>query len=96
MAAGDLKRRRASRNGVGRNSPRADDGGYPPRAMKTDATTVDTYLAALPDDRRAAIEVVRETVLAKLPEGYVEGFGFGMIAYVVPLAAYPNTYCRWR
>ena len=53
-------------------------------------------MRALPDDRRAAIEVVRETVLAKLPEGYVEGFGFGMIAYVVPLAAYPNTYCRWR
>jgi hypothetical protein len=66
------------------------------RAMKSAATTIDAYLAALPDDRRAAIEVVRETVLAKLPEGYVEGFGFGMIAYVVPLAAYPDTYCRWR
>jgi len=60
--------------------------------MKTNATTVDTYLAALPADRRAAIAAVREAILAKLPEGYVECFAFGMIGYVVPLTVYPDTY----
>ncbi len=60
--------------------------------MKSNVTTVEDYLAALPDDRRAAVEAVRETIRAKLPKGYVECFAFGMIGYVVPLAVYPDTY----
>jgi hypothetical protein len=60
--------------------------------MKSSATTPDEYLFELPDDRREAIEAVRETILKNLPNGYSEGMGFGMIAYVVPLDRYPNTY----
>lgn len=55
-------------------------------------TTVEDYLTALPDDRREIIQTVRKIILANLPEGYVETFGFGMIAYVIPLKHYPNTY----
>jgi hypothetical protein len=61
-------------------------------AMKSAATTIDAYLAALPDDRRPAIEAVRKTILANLPVGYEESIGFGMITYAVPLAVYPDTY----
>lgn len=60
--------------------------------MKSDADTVDTYLSELPPDRREAIETVRNEILARLPEGYVETMGFGMISYVVPLDVYPDTY----
>jgi hypothetical protein len=54
--------------------------------------TVPQYLASLPDDRRAELERVRRVVRGRLPEGYVEGTGFGMICYTVPLSVYPDTY----
>jgi uncharacterized protein YdhG (YjbR/CyaY superfamily) len=60
--------------------------------MKSDATTVEQYLSELPNDRRAAIETVRETILTHLPNGYVETMNWGMIVYEVPLAVHPETY----
>jgi hypothetical protein len=56
------------------------------------ATTVAQYLAELPSDRRAEIERVRDAVNSALPDGYVEGIGYGMIGWVVPLDRYPETY----
>ena len=60
--------------------------------MRSDATTIEQYLAELPQDRRAAIEQVREVVLENLPAGYEEAMNWGMITYQVPLDTYPNTY----
>ncbi len=60
--------------------------------MRSDATTVEDYLAELPDDRREAIEDVRAVILANLPEGFVESMNWGMIAYEVPLEVFPETY----
>jgi uncharacterized protein YdhG (YjbR/CyaY superfamily) len=60
--------------------------------MQSETTTVDQYLAALPDDRLHALEEVREIILANLPDGYEEVMNWGMITYQVPLSAYPNTY----
>lgn len=60
--------------------------------MQSDATTVTAYLAGLPDDRRAALEAIRQTILANLPDGYEETMNWGMIVYQVPLARYPDTY----
>jgi uncharacterized protein YdhG (YjbR/CyaY superfamily) len=60
--------------------------------MRSDATTVEQYLTELPEDRRRAVEVVRETILANLPEGYEEAMNWGMISYQVPLAVHPDTY----
>jgi len=60
--------------------------------MQSTAETPEEYLFELADDRREAIEAVRETILEHLPEGYSEGMGFGMISYVVPLDRYPDTY----
>jgi hypothetical protein len=60
--------------------------------MQSKATTVEQYLAELPDDRRAAIQTVRQTILDHLPEGYEETMNWGMITYQVPLEVYPNTY----
>jgi hypothetical protein len=60
--------------------------------MRSDAATVDEYLAELPEDRRAIVEAVRALVLANLPPGYDETMRWGMVSYEVPLARYPETY----
>jgi uncharacterized protein YdhG (YjbR/CyaY superfamily) len=60
--------------------------------VKSDAATGEEYLASLPEDRREAIAAVRAVVLEHLPDGYEECMSFGMIAWVVPLSRYPDTY----
>ncbi len=60
--------------------------------MRSEATTVEEYLSELPDDRKGAIEAVRRTILANLPDGYEEVMNWGMITYQVPLETYPDTY----
>jgi hypothetical protein len=60
--------------------------------VRSDATTVEDYLAGLPEDRRAAIGTVRDTINAHLPEGYAEQMDWGMISWVVPLETKPDTY----
>lgn len=60
--------------------------------MQSQATTVEQYLAELPEDRRIAIEEVRSVILANLPEGYQESMNWGMISYEIPLERYPDTY----
>jgi hypothetical protein len=56
------------------------------------AQSVESYLAALPTDRRAALEAVRAVIQANLPPGYVEDLVYKMPAWVVPLSRYPATY----
>lgn len=60
--------------------------------MPSGADTVEDYLAELPDDRRPAIEAVRDVVNANLPDGFEERMQYGMISWVVPLERYPDTY----
>ena len=62
--------------------------------MRGDAATVEEYLASLPEERRETIGAVRRVVLEHLPAGYEECMSFGMLAYVVPLSRYPDTYNR--
>ena len=61
-------------------------------------TSVDDYLATLSDDRRAAIEALRQTVNAAAPEA-TETIAYGMPAlrshggqFLVSYAAYKNHY----
>ena len=61
-------------------------------AKEYPVTTVEEYLASLPNDRRRELERVRRVVKQNLPAGYVEGMGFGMICYSVPLTVYRDTY----
>lgn len=50
------------------------------------------YMEAIPEDRREAIEKLREAIVGNLPEGFQETIGYGMIGYVVPHALYPPGY----
>ena len=56
------------------------------------ANSVDEYLQMLPQERKAAINAVREAILENLPTGYEETFQHGMLCYVIPLSTYPVTY----
>ena len=60
--------------------------------MRSEATTVEQYLAELPEDRREALGAVRATILEHLPEGFEEGIQYGMISYAIPLERFPDTY----
>lgn len=60
--------------------------------MQSKASTVEEYLASLPEDRRGIVQAVREIILENLDEDYEEGMQYGMIGYYVPLARYPDTY----
>jgi hypothetical protein len=53
---------------------------------------VTEYLAALPADRRDALNEVRRAINRALPPGYKEGIQFGMISWFVPLSTYPAGY----
>ena len=60
--------------------------------MQSKASTVAEYLAELPDDRRHALEAVRQVILKNLDEDYEEGIQYGMIGYYVPHRVYPAGY----
>ncbi|HEV8265612.1 MAG TPA: DUF1801 domain-containing protein [Gemmatimonadales bacterium] len=60
--------------------------------LRSNAKTVEDYLAQLPEERRATIAAVRRYVQRHVPKGYEETMSAGMIAWVVPLARFPKTY----
>jgi len=60
--------------------------------VRSEAATVKQYLAELPEERRKAVEAVRQVILDNLPAGYEEVMNWGMITYQVPFDTYPDTY----
>ncbi len=60
--------------------------------MTSTATTPEQYLAELPEDRREAVNKLRQVVLKNLPKGFVETMNYGMLGFVVPHSLYPAGY----
>jgi hypothetical protein len=60
--------------------------------VQSKATTVKDYLAQLPEDRRGAIQAVRDVILKNLDHEFEEGMQYGMIGYYVPHSVYPPGY----
>ena len=54
--------------------------------------TVKEWLAAVPAERRDAINTVRAAVNERLPKGYEECVEWGMLSWAVPLATFPDTH----
>lgn len=50
------------------------------------------YLAALPAERKAALEAVRAVILKNLDPEFEEGIQYGMIGYYVPHRVFPAGY----
>ena len=60
--------------------------------MAQKVATPEQYVNTLPDDRKEAIEKIRQVLKENLPDGYVEEISYGMIGYVVPFSIYPDGY----
>ena len=60
--------------------------------MLIEVGTFEDYLAALPDQRKEAVEWLHQEILNQLPSGFEVGVMGGMINYYVPLSAYPAGY----
>ena len=54
--------------------------------------SVEDLIAAIADERKSAVEKLRQTILQNLPEGFEETVSYGMISYVVPHSIYPKGY----
>ncbi len=62
--------------------------------LKSNAKTVDEYIAELQPERQQDIRAVRKVIRENLPDGYEEVINWDMITYQVPLSVYPDTYNR--
>ena len=60
--------------------------------MQSKATTVEQYIAELPEERKMAVSDLRKVIKKNLPEGFKEVMGYGMIGYVIPHSIYPAGY----
>ncbi len=60
--------------------------------MQSKATTIDAYIAELPDERQKAITKLRSIIKKKLTKGFKEGMGYGMMGWSVPHTIYPAGY----
>ncbi|GAB6106642.1 DUF1801 domain-containing protein [Fusibacter bizertensis] len=61
--------------------------------MHSDASTVDNYIKALPQERQEPMERLRGIFKKELEAlGFEEGMGYGMISYWVPFSLYPQGY----
>jgi uncharacterized protein YdhG (YjbR/CyaY superfamily) len=60
--------------------------------MTSKATTLEEYIAELPEDRVEAITKLRKVINDNLPKGFKEEMSYGMIGYVVPHSIYPDGY----
>jgi uncharacterized protein YdhG (YjbR/CyaY superfamily) len=60
--------------------------------MPAAPSTVEEYLAAIPEDRRETLNAIRKVIRKNLPKGYEEGIQYGMIGYFVPHGVYPAGY----
>ena len=57
--------------------------------MQATATSVDQYIAELPEDRKQAVANLRTVIKNNIPRGFQEEMGYGMPGYVVPHSRYP-------
>ena len=60
--------------------------------MKSTANTPDEYVNSLPDDRKAAMQQLREAIAQHIDKDYAEQMSYGMIGYVVPHSIFPAGY----
>jgi hypothetical protein len=60
--------------------------------MISKAKTPEEYVRELPEERKAIITEMRNTLIKNLPKGFQEVMSYGMLGYVVPHSLYPAGY----
>jgi len=59
--------------------------------MANNKSSIEDYLAGLPEDRREPMTSLRQVIAENLPEGFEEVMQ-EMPSYVVPLSTFPDSY----
>ena len=60
--------------------------------MQSSAVTPREYMENLPEDRKNAMNMLRQVINENLPKGFHEQMNYGMLGWVVPHSAYPAGY----
>lgn len=60
--------------------------------MQSNATTVEQYINELPEERKVAIEHLRNIITTYIPLWFEEQMHYGMIWRVVPFSIFPQWY----
>ncbi|MQP53490.1 MULTISPECIES: DUF1801 domain-containing protein [unclassified Flavobacterium] len=60
--------------------------------MTSATNSPEQYINEAPEDRREALQKLRNIILENLPEGFQECISYGMVGYVVPHTIYPAGY----
>ena len=60
--------------------------------MQYKASSPADYISQIPEDRKATLKKLRETINQNLPKDFEEGIQYGMIGYYVPHSKYPHGY----
>jgi len=60
--------------------------------MTSTAVTPQEYYDNLPEERKAAMQQLRNVISTHLPEGFTEVMSYGMPGWVVPHSIYPAGY----
>jgi hypothetical protein len=60
--------------------------------MQSNTKTPQEYVDSLPEDRKIAVERLRQIIKLNLPEGFQEEMSYGMLGFVVPHSIYPKGY----
>ncbi|MFI4881976.1 MAG: DUF1801 domain-containing protein, partial [Phycisphaerales bacterium JB064] len=56
------------------------------------AATIEQYMAALPEDRRQAVDAIRAVINKNIDKAFEHGMQYGMPAWYVPHSIYPAGY----
>lgn len=60
--------------------------------MQYHVNTPDEYMEVIPEERREAMQKLRDTINKNLPAGFQEGVSYGMMGWAVPHSMYPAGY----
>ena len=60
--------------------------------MRIEANTVAEYYNNIPEERKEAMNKLRQTISDNLPEGFTESLSYGMPGWGVPHSIYPDGY----
>ena len=60
--------------------------------MQSKATTLEAYMAEIPEERQKAFNKLRSVIKKNIPKGFKETMGYGMMGYCVPHSIYPAGY----
>jgi uncharacterized protein YdhG (YjbR/CyaY superfamily) len=60
--------------------------------MQSKAENAEQYISELPEDKRAIMRQLRETIQLNISKDTEETMQYGMISYVIPYSVYPPGY----